>query len=276
MSDVRRLAIKKLSPIGLWIASALLIIIGGGITASMIFLLLRGDKATIGGVPPAMVVGGIVLPFLARKRYGVSVEMVNGTFLWKPPLLIDKRSKRALTEFLNRFAAAASLTSAPFTDERPAPNPLDTADDAVPRQHNYPMGKMASDEDHGAKTCYHCRRKLKLDAWEQWNGFLVQCPHCFQLHGHSWNAFAVLFVSLILNGFSFFFTMRWKKALILCSIFIAAYGSMFKLTEQVSDNLQLLVMGIVMGGPVMINAVLLILHERDLKSADVFSSNATL
>lgn len=199
--------------------------------------------------------------------------MVDGTFLWKPPLLIDKQSKRSLTEFLDRFAAAASKSSAPFTDERPAPDPSAKEKEPRPRTHSYPLAKPGATDDRSAKPCYHCGKKLKLGSWEQWNGFLVQCPHCFQLHGHSWNAFAVLFVSLILNGFSFFFTLRWKKAIILCSVFIAAYASMFKLTERASDNVQLLVMGIVMAGPVLINAVVLIQHERDLKSADVFSTD---
>jgi hypothetical protein len=101
--QVQTVSLKKLAPYALWLLALLMIIAG----LAMGFLLLLpflehvpGDH-TVSGWPLALVVGGILLPFVARGRFGLSIQTSDKSLTWKPPLVVDKSSRTQLAATLN-------------------------------------------------------------------------------------------------------------------------------------------------------------------------------
>lgn len=114
------------------------------------------------------------------------------------------------------------------------------------------------------RPCLHCGRGVALSKWDDWNGFLVECPHCGGMHGKRWNIRRVLMASFVFNAVSFLFTMRPFVAAVWLSVFVAAaVGGAFFL-ESLPDNLQIVAASAFILGPMIINAVVLSLHERSL------------
>ena len=79
-----------------------------------------------------------------------------------------------------------------------------------------------------------------------------------------WSARAVGAASLILNGLSFFFTMRPAKALIALIIWAAAIYFLLPKTEYAPDWVQASAFIAFFLGPVIINMALLVRHQIDL------------
>jgi hypothetical protein len=264
--DVR---VEKLKPYALWVLSSFLMIVGSITTASMIMPLLQGESTKISGYPPAIVVVGIVIPFIIRRRYGLTVNMVTGTYKWKPPLMVDQASRNKVDQFLNQIANACQKINIQFSDERefePAPQIQE------PLSKNFPIAQQIepSQKPSGVvRTCFHCGSELCISRWDDWNGFLYLCPYCKRVNGEKWNAFAVCFMGLIINFLSFFFIMRPKKALICATAFFFYWCvSSYAIDKyQIQDNYQLVLMGIGFLGPMTINAVMLIKHQLNVPSA---------
>ena len=114
------------------------------------------------------------------------------------------------------------------------------------------------------KRCFHCGKELSVKKWDSWNGFLVKCPHCHGLHGKRWSIVRVLSASFLFNAFSFLFTMRLRNAVLTLSGFIvaAAVGNFF--LDRLPDFLQIVAATVFLLGPALINAIILVKHERDL------------
>jgi hypothetical protein len=119
------------------------------------------------------------------------------------------------------------------------------------------------------QPCIHCGKKLGLEKWDSWNGFLVECPHCGGLHGKRWNIRRVLFASVVFNAISFLFTMRPAKAALALSGFVvfAIIGNFLLDSNWIPDILEITGATLFMLGPMLINAVVLIKHERDLDNS---------
>jgi len=79
-----------------------------------------------------------------------------------------------------------------------------------------------------------------------------------------WSARAVGAASLILNGLSFFFTMRPAKALIALIVWAAAIYFLLPKTEYAPDWVQASAFIAFFLGPVIINMALLVRHQIDL------------
>lgn len=81
-----RVWIKRITPVFVLILAALMVTAGGILTAIMLGPYLRGEGGFT-SYPAALVVGGLVIPFIVRRRYALHVQTVDGTFQWKPPIL---------------------------------------------------------------------------------------------------------------------------------------------------------------------------------------------
>lgn len=134
---------------------------------------------------------------------------------------------------------------------------------------DYPKGLLPIHVKSGEviKPCLHCGNKLGLKKWDSWNGFLVECPHCQGLHGKHWNIKYILWASLFFNAFSFLFTMRLPKgALLLLGFVLFALGGNYLLDhDQISGLVAVAGAALFIIAPVVINAVALVRHERDLE-----------
>jgi hypothetical protein len=87
------------------------------------------------------------------------------------------------------------------------------------------------------------------------------------VHGKPWSAHTLL-VSLLLNALSFFFMMRWRRALPLFLGFVfLSVGVGFALNrDYIPEGIKLVVLGAVFVGPFAINSVVLLRHEVALKT----------
>lgn len=135
---------------------------------------------------------------------------------------------------------------------------------------SYPRARVPQQAKQGdtVKPCLRCGKELALSKWDSWNNFLVQCPNCGGLHGHHWNIRRVLLASFIFNAFSFLFTMRAPQAWIVLGVFIALeVGTYFLDSEKIPDMLELAGVSLLLLGPMLINAIVLIKHERDLDNS---------
>ena len=112
---------------------------------------------------------------------------------------------------------------------------------------------------------------MRLSRWEDWNGFLLRCPHCGGIHGRPWSPYGTLLASLFLNAFSFFFTMRWRRALPLFwgFVLLAVVAGTALDRGQLSETFKLVLLATFFLGPVAVNSVLLLEHEMALKTASV-------
>jgi len=130
------------------------------------------------------------------------------------------------------------------------------------------------------QPCVHCGKKIGLRKWDSWNGFLVGCPHCGGLHGKRWNIRRFLFASFVFNAVSFLFTMRLARAAIALSGFLvfAILVNFLIGSNQIPDILEIILVSVILLGPMLINAIVLIKHERDLDNsaspAQVISSQS--
>jgi len=269
LNQIVNTKIKKLNPFFLWTLALLMVVGGAVITELMMLPVLRGEGGQLSGYPPAVALVGLVIPFIARRRYGLSISMVDESFLWKPPLLVDKTSRTAVELFLTQAAGAFRQAGINHTDERE--NSLSDSLAEV-KTGAYPVAQAyieSSKNESLLRPCYHCGKPLKISHWEDWNGFLFRCPHCEQIHGKPWNAPVTLLASVLLNAFSFFCTLRWRQALPLFMGFLllSGIGSFVLDRGQLSETLKLVLLGMAFLGPLAINSVLLLQHEIALKKA---------
>jgi hypothetical protein len=265
--------IKRLSPFFLWTLALLMVVAGTVTTVLMALPVLRGEGGQLSGYPPAALIVGLVIPFIARRRYGLSISVVDQAFLWKPRLHVDRVSRNALEIFLTQVAEALRQAGVNVKDERDSSS---SASNNVGKASPYPVA-MGSDSfgSRGVlRACYRCGKPLRIRRWDDWNGFLFRCPHCEGIHGRPWRAYMILLASVLLNGISFFFTLRWRWALPLFLGFTVLAGFVgFALDRgQLSETLKLALLSAVFLGPLAINSVLLLQHEMALKTASVIGT----
>jgi hypothetical protein len=136
---------------------------------------------------------------------------------------------------------------------------------------NYPQGYFPYQAKQGAviKSCLHCGNKLGVKRWDNWNGFLVECPHCHGLHGKRWNIRNVLLASFVFNAISFLFTMRLRTAvLLLLGFILVGFGGNYLLDHYEIPGLTAIAgASVFILAPLVINAIVLIRHERDLDNS---------
>lgn len=261
--------VKRLNPFFLWALALLMVIVGTVTTGLMVLPFLRGERGQLSGYPPAVAIVGLVIPFIARRRYGLSISIVDEAFLWKPRLHVDRASRNEVDLFLTQTADALRQAGVNVKDERDSS--LSASKD-VGRASAYPLAKPGDSSDSRGvlRACYRCGKPLKIRRWDDWNCFLFRCPHCKGIHGKPWST-SILLLSVLLNAFSFFLTLRWRRALPLFLGFILLHGFVgFALKHgQLSEMLELVLLATVLLGPLAINSVLLVQHEMALKTASV-------
>jgi len=118
LSDVREVRIRRLKPYVLTILGICMVAVGlyTGIEMFNPDYLRAGGK--MNGWPIAIFVGGLILPFIARGRFGLVVTLAKGKFRWKPPLVVDRASKENVAAVLAAIVQGCRSAGINVLDER--------------------------------------------------------------------------------------------------------------------------------------------------------------
>ena len=107
LSDVTEVSVKKQRAVWIYLFSAAMIIFGGVATFLMMrSALLRMPGTKVSGLPIAIFVCGLVVPFIARGRATLYVELSKGKFKWKPQLAVDKKTRETQSKLQDEIIQA--------------------------------------------------------------------------------------------------------------------------------------------------------------------------
>jgi hypothetical protein len=122
IEQVRHVTVKRLPPYALWLLAALMIPIGLVTTFWMMEPVLRQEPGMhrVSGWPIAVFVGGVLIPFAAKGRFGLDIRFSGGRYRWKPPLVVDKASKQRIAQTIQTIIAACEKCGVQVLDQRGA------------------------------------------------------------------------------------------------------------------------------------------------------------
>lgn len=267
-SQVLQVRIRRIRPVATWLLALPMIAAGATLTAIMFWPLLHGLKGEISGYPPALVICGLVVPFVARKRYSLEIQLVRGTFRWTPPILIDQASRISTLNFFGTLADAFGNAGVHVVDERVGD--VSPPQDSDIESSHYPLAGVPGPAAKGVlRACSHCGKPIQVSRWDDLNGFLLKCPYCGGVHGKHWRVHLLALASFFLNAASFFFAMRWKRALPLAIVFAAGFLAADQLDKRslVPESAILAIYAALLLGPLLINWVVALRHEIALGTA---------
>jgi hypothetical protein len=148
---------------------------------------------------------------------------------------------------------------------------MDVKQYADARSSKFPLANLPNQVVRGEviKPCIHCGQQIALSRWDSWNGFLVECPFCYRLHGSSRNLRLVLLAGFAFNALSFLFLLRPKWALCALGAHLAYIGVGHIVIDKILRD-QGLIWIIWSAGilllPMLVNGVILLMHEHELGS----------
>lgn len=93
LSDVKEVGLIKQKASYIYVLAVVMIVSGALLTYLMMAPVLSGQPGKVSGWPLAFIVGGFLIPFIAKGRRTLVVKMNRGKFKWKPQLAVDKKSR---------------------------------------------------------------------------------------------------------------------------------------------------------------------------------------
>ena len=106
LSHIREVRIEPVRPYIAWTVAALMIAAGLVTTYLMMVPILRGEGGKVSGYPPAIVVVGLVIPYVIRGRRALVVRTTKGHFRWKAPLVVDGKSRTRIASVQEEILVA--------------------------------------------------------------------------------------------------------------------------------------------------------------------------
>jgi hypothetical protein len=132
-------------------------------------------------------------------------------------------------------------------------------------QSNIPSAKKPIEGRKGTvRACIHCGKDLVVRKWDDWNGFLVVCPHCKKIDGKHWNKKAILYGSFFVNAASYFFTMRPLKALMLTAVTLIVGIVGYQIIDFIPQPFDVFLVTLFLFMPMLINGMLIVIHEKQI------------
>jgi hypothetical protein len=107
LAQIQNLSLVRIRPWFLYILAGLMIIVGAITTYWMMAPVLSEKDGDIKGYPIAVLVVGFVLPFVARGRKALVVNMSDERYRWKPQIVIDKASRLRIANLQNAILQTA-------------------------------------------------------------------------------------------------------------------------------------------------------------------------
>jgi len=120
VSNVLNVELSVVRPYAIWVLSLLLIAIGLFTTVSMFVPSWAESGQRVSGYPFAILVAGLLLPFISRGRLRLRVETTTGARQWKSPLHVDARSRNVVKGTFRSFHKACSIVGIPLKGEHSA------------------------------------------------------------------------------------------------------------------------------------------------------------
>jgi hypothetical protein len=118
LSDVLEVRLLKQRPLSLILLSAAMIIFGTVLSVLMMwraFNPMEGVPYKVSGWPMAIAIGGMIIPFIARKRRTLLVRMQKSKYKWKPQLAIDKKTRQLCSDIQDEILQACKKAGIPTT-----------------------------------------------------------------------------------------------------------------------------------------------------------------
>jgi len=99
LSEVTEVSVTKQKAVWIYLLSAVMIVFGGVTTFLMMrSALLQMPGSKVSGLPIAIFVCGLVVPFVSRGRTTLVVKLSKGKFKWKPQLAVDKKTRETQSQ----------------------------------------------------------------------------------------------------------------------------------------------------------------------------------
>lgn len=109
LSEVEEVRLVKQRPIYILLLGLIMILFGGILSFLMMWHALHpipGLVTHVSGWPFAILVGGIIIPFVARGRKTLIIRMRKGRFKWKPQLAVDRKTREFCSNIQDELIAA--------------------------------------------------------------------------------------------------------------------------------------------------------------------------
>ena len=98
VTNIKRVLLRKERPFVLWASGA--VIFAFGLTLTILLTMANNSPdsphITISALPYLITIFGAALPFLAKNRRTLVVEMVKGKYKWKPKMQFDKKERERI------------------------------------------------------------------------------------------------------------------------------------------------------------------------------------
>ena len=98
LTEIKRVILRKERPMILWLTGIFIFIFGLALSIGLILANNSSDSEikhyTL--LPFLIAIFGIALPFLAKNRQTLIVEMVRGKYKWKPKMQFDKKQREQI------------------------------------------------------------------------------------------------------------------------------------------------------------------------------------
>ena len=103
IAQVRQVVVKRTPAIAILFVAALMV--GGGLFFLYFMLdpIVHGQGGRISGWPLAILIGGLLLPFVARGRRSLRIIFNEGKYSWTPPVVVDKGSRDYIQQLLDHI-----------------------------------------------------------------------------------------------------------------------------------------------------------------------------
>jgi hypothetical protein len=106
LSEVSEVSLTKQKSVFILILSAIMIVFGGVTGFLMMRYALQGEPIRVSGWPLAFLVGGLIIPFIARGRRTLVIIMGSGKYKWKPQLAVDKKTREIYLKLQDEIVQA--------------------------------------------------------------------------------------------------------------------------------------------------------------------------
>jgi hypothetical protein len=121
LDEVRTVFVKRLAAWG-WIALAPILLLLGVYSGYVLYgPILRGAGGRFSIWPLVLTAIGVVLPFAARRRYGLMITGTSWSYSWKPDFVVGDAARRRQQGIISAVIEGFRTIGIPVVDERTAP-----------------------------------------------------------------------------------------------------------------------------------------------------------
>ena len=103
IEQIRHVSVRRTKTIVIIAIALLMVCLGAVFTYFMLEPILAGRGGKVSGWPIAVVVGGLLLPFVARGRQTLRVVLAEGEYRWTHPVVLDRATRVYIQQLLGHI-----------------------------------------------------------------------------------------------------------------------------------------------------------------------------